>query len=36
MKKWELQFSDNVLEELEEMKKQCITCLENVKKCGLR
>ena len=31
MKKWELQFSDNVLEELEEMKKQCITCLENVK-----
>lgn len=31
MKKWDLQFSDNVLDELEEMKKQCITCLENVK-----
>ena len=31
MKKWELQFSDNVLDELEEMKKQCIASLENVK-----
>lgn len=31
MKKWDLQFSDNVLEELEEMKKQCIASLENVK-----
>ena len=31
MKKWDLKFSDNVLDELEEMKKQCITCLENVK-----
>lgn len=31
MKKWDLQFSDNVLDELEEMKKQCIASLENVK-----
>lgn len=31
MKKWDLKFSDTVLDELEEMKKQCITCLENVK-----
>ena len=31
MKKWDLKFSDNVLDELEETKKQCITCLENVK-----
>lgn len=31
MKKWDLQFSDNVLDELEEMKKQCITSLENIK-----
>ena len=31
MKKWELKFSDNVLEELGEMKKQCMNSLENVK-----
>ena len=31
MKKWELKFSDNVLEELEEMKKQCIASLDNIK-----
>lgn len=31
MKKWELKFSDNVLDELEEMKKQCIASLENLK-----
>ncbi|HJD47079.1 MAG TPA: Na/Pi cotransporter family protein [Candidatus Mediterraneibacter norfolkensis] len=31
MKKWDLKFSDNVLEELEEMKKQCIASLDNVK-----
>lgn len=31
MKKWDLQFSDNVIDELEEMKKQCITSLENIK-----
>ena len=31
MKKWDLQFSDNVLDELEEMKKQCIISLENIK-----
>ncbi|HJC90938.1 MAG TPA: Na/Pi cotransporter family protein [Candidatus Mediterraneibacter excrementigallinarum] len=31
MKKWDLKFSDNVLEELEEMKKQCIASLNNVK-----
>ena len=31
MNKWDLQFSDNVLDELEEMKKQCITSLENIK-----
>ena len=31
MKKWNLQFSDNVLDELEEMKKQCIASLKNLK-----
>lgn len=31
MKKWELKFSDNVLDELEEMKKQCIASLNNLK-----
>ena len=31
MKKWDQQFSDNVLEELDEMKKQCISALDNVK-----
>ena len=31
MKKWDLQFSDNVLDELEEMKKQCIVSLKNLK-----
>ena len=31
MKKWELKFSDNALEELGEMKKQCMNSLENVK-----
>ena len=31
MKKWELQFSDNVLEDLEEMKNQCVRSLDNVK-----
>ncbi|MDN0044011.1 Na/Pi cotransporter family protein [Mediterraneibacter glycyrrhizinilyticus] len=31
MKKWDLQFSDNVLDELEEMKKQCIASLKNLK-----
>lgn len=31
MKKWDLKFSDNVIDELEEMKKQCIACIENVK-----
>ncbi len=31
MKKWELKFSDNVVEELGEMKKQCLLSLENVK-----
>ena len=31
MKKWDLKFSDNVLEELAEMKKQCIASLDNVK-----
>ena len=31
MKKWDLKFSDNVLEELEDMKKQCIASLNNVK-----
>ena len=35
MKKWDLQFSDNVLDELEEMKKQCIASLENVKNVEL-
>ena len=31
MKKWDLKFSDNVLDELEEMKKQCIASLKNLK-----
>ena len=31
MKKWDLQFSDNVLDELAEMKKQCIASMENIK-----
>ncbi len=31
MKKWDLKFSDNVLEELAEMKKQCLISLDNVK-----
>ncbi len=31
MKKWDQQFSDNVLEELEEMKKQCLNALDNLK-----
>ncbi len=31
MKKWDLEFSDNVLEELAEMKKQCIASLDNVR-----
>lgn len=31
MKKWNLTFSDNVLEEMEEMKKQCVASLENIK-----
>lgn len=31
MKKWDLKFSDNVLDELAEMKKQCLVSLDNVK-----
>ena len=31
MKKWELKFSDNVLGELEEMKKQCLSFLDNIR-----
>ncbi len=31
MKKWDQQFSENVLEELEEMKKQCMSALDNVR-----
>lgn len=31
MKKWNLEFSDTVLEELAEMKQQCIASLENLK-----
>ena len=31
MKKWDLKFSDNVLEELDEMKKQCLASLDTVK-----
>lgn len=31
MKKWDQQFSENVLEELDEMKKQCMNALNNVK-----
>ena len=31
MKKWDLRFSDNVLDELAEMKKQCLDSLDNVK-----
>ena len=30
-KKWDQQFSDNVLEELDEMKKQCLSALDNLK-----
>lgn len=31
MKKWDIQFSDTVLEELAEMKKQCVASLDNLK-----
>lgn len=31
MKKWDQEFSENVLEELEEMKQQCMTALDNVR-----
>ena len=31
MKKWDQEFSENVLEELEEMKQQCMSALDNVK-----
>ena len=31
MKKWDQQFSENVLEELDEMKKQCMSALDNVR-----
>lgn len=31
MKKWDQQFSENVLEELDEMKRQCVTALDNVR-----
>lgn len=31
MKKWDLRFSDNVLEELEEMKKQTLASLDNIR-----
>lgn len=31
MKKWDLKFSDMVLEELEDMKQQCIAALDNLK-----
>lgn len=31
MKKWELKFSDNVLGELEEMKRQCLSFLDNIR-----
>ena len=31
MKKWNLEFSDTVLEELAEMKQQCIASLENLR-----
>lgn len=31
MKKWDQKFSDNVLEEMEEMKQQCLSALANVK-----
>lgn len=31
MKKWDQQFSENVLEELDEMKRQCMNALDNVK-----
>lgn len=31
MKKWDQQFSENVLEELDEMKKQCVSALDNVR-----
>ncbi len=30
MKKWDLKFSDNVLEELEEMKQQCLASINNI------
>ena len=32
MKKWDLKFSDMVLEELEEMKKQCVAAMDNLRK----
>ena len=32
MKKWDLKFSDMVLEELEDMKKQCVAAMENLHK----
>ena len=32
MKKWDLKFSDMVLEELEDMKKQCVAAIENLHK----
>lgn len=31
MKKWDQQFSENVIEEFEEMKNQCVTALENIR-----
>lgn len=31
MKKWDLKFSDMVLEELEEMKQQCVAALDNLR-----
>lgn len=31
MKKWDLEFSDTVVEELTDMKKQCIACLDTVR-----
>ena len=32
MKKWDLKFSDMVLEELEDMKKQCVAAMDNLHK----
>ena len=31
LKKWELKFSENVLEELDDMKKQCLAALDIIK-----